>query len=83
MEFSNIWKLELENTKPAKVPLILKLKSDAMPKRAKSIRYPLEHIRFVKLFVSDLENTGCIKGIQKLYGVLQFMLFVNQEEVLE
>jgi hypothetical protein len=46
---------------PANVtPSVLRLKPEATPKRAKLRNYPEQHLKFMSVFVKELEKAGCI-----------------------
>jgi hypothetical protein len=62
MRYEKIWKLDLDDFFLAKVtPLVLKLKPNAVPKRAKNRRYTSEHSKFIAEMCAKLEKASCIR----------------------
>jgi RNase H-like domain found in reverse transcriptase/Reverse transcriptase (RNA-dependent DNA polymerase)/Integrase core domain/Integrase zinc binding domain len=60
-DFSDIWSLSLQAGPPAKVlPLVIKLRPDAVPVRTRVRRYSQEKRDFLARFVAELESHGLI-----------------------
>ena len=62
LKYKDVWKLKLDDYGPALVtPLELRLKPDAVPRRAQNRRYSWEHIRFIKYVLNELLQAGSVK----------------------